>query len=122
MVETLWRLPTRRRTNRRPGLSCAQQGCRCCRKPGHGPGSRGALLVQVTYTGSYPILERYLRPLRRSDAATLVQVLRNRRRPVRQVTAWITGRPGRLESLEEASLRSAKAKEFRVSGRSPGLF
>jgi len=38
-----------------------------------------------------------LKPLRRSDAATLTQVLRNRPPPVRQVTAWITGLPGHLD-------------------------
>lgn len=35
-----------------------------------------AEIVEQGYTGSYPILERYLKPLRRSDAATLVQVPR----------------------------------------------
>jgi len=48
-------------------------------------------------TGSYNTLERYLKPLRRRDAATLTQVLRNRPPPVRQVTAWITGLPGHLD-------------------------
>ena len=32
-----------------------------------------AEIVEQGYTGSYPILERYLKPLRRSDATTLVQ-------------------------------------------------
>ena len=52
-----------------------------------------AEIAEQGYTGGYPILERYLRPLRRSDAATFVQVLRNRPPPVRQVTAWITACP-----------------------------
>ena len=52
-----------------------------------------AEIVEQGYTGSYPTLERYLKPLRRSDAATLAQVLRNRPPAVRQVTGWITGLP-----------------------------
>ena len=52
-----------------------------------------AEIIRLGYTGSYPILERYLKPLRRHDAATVAKVVRNRPPPVRQVTAWITGRP-----------------------------
>ena len=33
-------------------------------------------IVAQGYTGSYPILERYLKPLRRTDTATLAQVVR----------------------------------------------
>ncbi len=36
-----------------------------------------AEIVQQGYTGSYHTLERYLKQLRRRDAATLAQVLRN---------------------------------------------
>ena len=62
------------------------------------------------YTGSYPVLERYLQPWRRTDAASLTQVVRNRPPPVRQVTAWITGLPGHLDSVDEARLRAIRAR------------
>jgi transposase len=52
-----------------------------------------AEIVEQGYTGSYSTVERYLQPLRRSDAATVAQVLGNRPPPVRQVTAWIPGLP-----------------------------
>ncbi len=71
-----------------------------------------AEIVEQGYTGSYPVLERYLRPWRRSDAATLVQVLRNRPPPVRQVTAWITGLPGHLDAADEARLIRAGYPEI----------
>ena len=69
-----------------------------------------AEIVEQGYTGSYPILERYLRPWRRSDAATLARPLRNRPPPVRQVTAWITGLPGHLDTADEARLRAIRAR------------
>jgi transposase len=46
-----------------------------------------AEIVQQGYTGSYPVLERYLKPWRSHDAATVAQVVRNRPPRVRQVTA-----------------------------------
>jgi len=45
-----------------------------------------AEIAKQGYNGSYNTLERYLKPLRRSDAANLTQVLRNRPPAVRQVT------------------------------------
>ncbi len=66
-----------------------------------------AQIVTQGYTGIYNIVERYLKPMRRTDAATLAQVLRNRPSPVRQVTAWITGLPGHLDTgFEEAVTQS----------------
>ncbi len=78
-------------------------------------GARGetalpAEIVQQGYTGSYHILERYLKPLRRSDAATLDQVLRNRPPAVRQVTAWITCLPGHLDPADESRMRAIRAR------------
>jgi len=69
-----------------------------------------AEIAQQGYTGSYTTLERYLKPLRRSDAATLTQVLRNRPPPVRQVTAWITGLPGHLDTVDEARMKAIRAR------------
>ncbi|MDQ2737288.1 MAG: ISL3 family transposase, partial [Actinomycetota bacterium] len=69
-----------------------------------------AEIVEQGYTGSYPTLERYLKPLRRSDAATLTQVLQNRPPAVRQVTGWITGLPGHLDPADEARLKSIRAR------------
>jgi len=42
-----------------------------------------AEIIKQGYTGSYNTLERYLKPLRRSEAVTLTQVLRNRPPAVR---------------------------------------
>jgi len=69
-----------------------------------------AEIVEEGYTGSNNTLERYLKPLRRSDAATLAQVLRNRPPAVRQVTEWITGLPGHLDPDDEARLRAIRAR------------
>jgi len=49
-----------------------------------------------------------LKPLRRSEAATLAQVLRNRPPAVRQVTRWITGLPGNLDPADEARLKAIR--------------
>jgi len=51
-----------------------------------------------------------LKPLRRSDAAALVQVLRKRPPPVRQVTAWITGLLGRLDPADQDRLKAIRAR------------
>jgi len=67
-------------------------------------------LVNQGYAGSYNTVERYLKPLRRGDAATLAQVLRNRPPPVRQVTAWITGLPGHLDPADQARMRAIRAR------------
>jgi len=69
-----------------------------------------AEIVNRGYTGSYPTLERYVKPLRRSDAATLNQVLRHRPPAVRQVTGWITGLPGHLDPADEARLKAIRAR------------
>jgi len=69
-----------------------------------------AEILERGYTGSYNTLERYLKPLRRSEAATLTQVLRNRPPAVRQVTGWITGLPGHLDPDEEARLKAIRAR------------
>jgi len=69
-----------------------------------------AEIINRGYTGSYNTLERYLKPLRRSDAAALTQVLRNRPPAVRQVTGWITGLPGRLDPADEARLKAIRAR------------
>ncbi|MET3808737.1 transposase [Nakamurella sp. UYEF19] len=62
------------------------------------------------YTGSYNTLERYLEPLRRSDKATLTQVLRHRPPAVRQVTGWITGLPGHLDPADESRMKPIRAR------------
>ena len=69
-----------------------------------------AEIVAQGYTGSYPVLERYLQPWRRLDAASLAQVVRNRPPPVRQVTAWITGLPGDLDTADEARMRAIRGR------------
>ena len=69
-----------------------------------------AEIVEQRYTGSYPILERYLKPWRRIDSATLVEVARNRPPPVRQVTAWITGLPGHLSAMDDKRMRAIRAR------------
>ena len=66
-------------------------------------GERNAtlLLAEITgqgYTGGYNTLARYLRPLRRIDAATLADLPPRPAPPaVRQVTGWITGLPSNLD-------------------------
>ena len=66
-------------------------------------GERNAtlLLAEITgqgYTGGYNTLARYLRPLRRLDAATLEDLPPRPAPPaVRQVTGWITGLPSNLD-------------------------
>ena len=69
-----------------------------------------AEILERGYTGSYQTLERYLEPLRRSDAATLTQVLRHRPPAVRQVTGWITGLPGHLDPADEVRLKAIRAR------------
>ena len=66
-------------------------------------GERNAtrLLAEITgqgYPGGYNTLNRYLRPLRRLDAATLAELPPRPAPPaVRQVTGWITGLPSNLD-------------------------
>jgi transposase len=66
-------------------------------------GQRNAtrLLAEITkqgYTGGYNTLNRYLRPLRRLDAATLAELPLCTAPPaVRKVTGWITDLPSNLD-------------------------
>jgi len=66
-------------------------------------GQRNAtrLLAEITkqgYTGGYNTLARYLRPLRRLDAATLAELpLCSAPPAVRKVTGWITDLPSNLD-------------------------
>ncbi len=69
-----------------------------------------AEIVNRGYSGSYPTLERYVKPLRRSDAATLAHVIQNRPPAVRQVTGWITGLPGNLGPADKARLKAIRAR------------
>ena len=69
-----------------------------------------AEIAKRGYTGGYNTLERYLKPLRRSDKATLTQVLRNRPPAVRQVNGWITGLPGHLDPDDEVRLSSIRTR------------
>jgi transposase len=79
-------------------------------------GERNAtvLLVEITgqgYTGGYNTLARYLRPLRRVDAARLAGLLPRPAPPaVRQVTGWITGLPGNLEPPDAGRLQAIRAR------------
>ncbi len=77
-------------------------------------GERNAtlLFVEITgqgYTGGYKTLARYLRPLRRVDAAAALQ-----QRPasptVRHVTGWITGLPGHLVPADGERLHAIRAR------------
>ncbi len=61
-----------------------------------------AEIVEQGYTGSYPILERYLQAVAPQRCGHPAHVVRNRPPPVRQVTAWITGLPGHLDGADEA--------------------
>jgi hypothetical protein len=62
-------------------------------------------------TGGYTTLARYLRPLRRVDAAALATLPPRPPPPaVRQVTGWITGLPGHLDPDDAVRLmRSGSA-------------
>ena len=79
-------------------------------------GERNAtlLLTEITgqgYTGGYNTLARYLRPLRRLDAATLADLPPRPAPPaVRQVTGWITGLPGNLEPPDAGRLQAIRAR------------
>ena len=59
------------------------------------------LLREITrqgYTGGYNTLNRYVRPLRRLDAAALADLPPRPAPPaVRKVTGWITGLPSNLD-------------------------
>ncbi|HEY4992763.1 MAG TPA: hypothetical protein VII33_11850 [Nakamurella sp.] len=79
-------------------------------------GERNAtrLLAEITgqgYTGGCNTLARYLRPLRRLDAATLAALPPRPAPPaVRQVTGWITGLPSNLEPDDSGRLHAIRAR------------
>src|SRR5664280_156970 len=79
-------------------------------------GERNAtlLLTEITgqgYTGGYNTLARYLRPLRRLDAATLADLPPRPAPPaVRKVTGWITGLPSNLEPDDSGRLHAIRAR------------
>ena len=72
------------------------------------------LLVEITeqgYTGGYNTLARYLRPLRRIDAAGLAGLPPCPAPPaVRKVTGWITGLPSNLEPDDAGRLHAIRAR------------
>lgn len=67
-------------------------------------------IAQLGYTGSYPVVERHVQPLRQADAAALARAVRTRPPPVRQVTAWITGLPGNLDCADHARLQATRGR------------
>jgi hypothetical protein len=63
------------------------------------------------YPGGYTTLARYLRPLRRIDAAGLAALPPQPAPPaVRQVTGWITGLPGHLDPADALRLNAIRAR------------
>src|SRR5664279_5312117 len=79
-------------------------------------GERNAtrLLGEITgqgYPGGYNTLARYLRPLRRLDAATLAELPPRPAPPaVRQVTGWITGLPSNLDPDDAVRMHAIRAR------------
>jgi len=77
-------------------------------------------IAERGYTGGYKTLARYLRPLRRVDAAALAALSPLPGRPAaRQVTGWITGLPGHLDPADEERLHAIRARCPRVGRRRP---
>jgi len=77
----------------------------------HGERNATRLLAEITgqgYTGGYNTLNRYLRPLRRLDAAKPAQ--RPAPPAVRTVTGWITGLPSNLEPENAERLQAIRAR------------
>lgn len=72
------------------------------------------LLGEITeqgYTGSYNTLNRYVRPLRRLDAAQLAELPPRPAPPaVRKVTGWITGLPGNLDPDDAERLHAIRQR------------
>jgi hypothetical protein len=77
-------------------------------------GTPTRLLTEITgqgYTGGYNTLNRYLRPLRRLDAAALAELPPRPAPPaVRQVTGWITGLPSNLDPDDAERLRAIRQR------------
>jgi hypothetical protein len=63
------------------------------------------------YTGSYAVLNRYLLPFRRAHREQMRAMLQRPRTPtVQQVTGWITGLPGRLNSNDADRLQQIRSR------------
>ncbi|HZM67217.1 MAG TPA: ISL3 family transposase [Nakamurella sp.] len=79
-------------------------------------GERNATVLHVEiaergYTGGYKTLARYLRPLRRVDAAALAGLSPHPGPPaVRQVAGWITGLPGHLDPADSVRLHAIRVR------------
>ena len=69
-----------------------------------------AEIAEQGYAGGYNTLARYLRPLRRVDAAALATLLVRPPPAVRQVTGWITGLPGHLDRADAVRLNAIRAR------------
>ena len=68
-------------------------------------------IAERGYTGGYKTLARYLRPLRRVDAAALAGLSTRPGAPaVRQVAGWITGLPGHLDPADAVLLQAIRAR------------
>lgn len=77
----------------------------------HGERNATRLLAEITgqrYTGGYNTLNRYLRPLRRVDAAKLAE--RPAPPAVRTVTGWIIGLPSNLEPENAERMQAIRAR------------
>lgn len=72
------------------------------------------LLREITeqgYTGSYNTLNRYVRPLRRLDAAALADLPPRPAPPaVRTVAGWITGLPGNLDPDDAVRMHAIRQR------------
>jgi transposase len=79
-------------------------------------GERNAtrLLAEITgqgYTGGYNTLNRYLRPLRRLEAAALAELPPRPPPPaVRKVTGWITGLPSNLDPDDAERMHAIRSR------------
>jgi len=68
-------------------------------------------IAEQGYTGGYKTLARYLRPLRRVDAAGLAGLSPHTGPPaVHRVAGWITGLPGHLDPADAVPLQAIRAR------------
>jgi hypothetical protein len=77
----------------------------------HGERNATRLLAEITeqgYTGGYNTLNRYLRPLRRLDAAKLAE--RPAPPAVRTVAGWITGLPSNLDPVDAERMHAIRQR------------